>query len=79
MRFSAQGVAMEIIWQGRILGEFIGFGPGRVFQLSDGCRWRQESLTDEPAYREQPVVKLLRVVPDSGRRGLGRGRSDEEG
>lgn len=60
MRSSAKEDAMETKWEGRILGEFHGYASGRVFELSDGGRWKQESPTDEPVYRQQPKAKLLR-------------------
>ena len=50
---------MDKIWQGRLVGTFYGYKGGRVYQLSDGSRWQQEDLTDEPVYREEPTAKLI--------------------
>jgi hypothetical protein len=52
--------AMESIWEGRISGDFHGYVGGIVHELSDGSRWRQESLTCEYVYRERPKARLLR-------------------
>jgi hypothetical protein len=49
----------ETEWVGRIAGVFEGYRSGRVFQLSDGRRWRQESQSSEYAYRESPAARLL--------------------
>jgi hypothetical protein len=50
---------MTTIWYGRLMGAFYGYKPGRSYELSDGSRWLQDDLTDEPEYREQPTAKLL--------------------
>jgi len=50
---------MDIIWSGRLVGTFHGYKPGRIYELSDGSRWTQEDLTDEPVYREDPTGRLL--------------------
>ena len=51
---------MEKFWEGHVVGEFLGYGNGRIYQLSDGSRWQQQGLTDEPAYRNAPKARLLR-------------------
>jgi hypothetical protein len=51
---------METTWEGRIAGVFEGYQGGRVHELSDGSRWRQEDRTDEYVYRERPKARLLR-------------------
>ena len=33
---------MLTVWEGRIVGTFEGYENGRVFELSDGSRWKQE-------------------------------------
>lgn len=50
---------MDTFWEGRLVGTFYGYKGGRVYQLSDGTRWKQEDGTDEPVYREQPSARLL--------------------
>jgi hypothetical protein len=50
---------MNIIWSGRLVGSFHGYKPGRIYELSDGSKWTQEDLTDEPVYREDPTARLL--------------------
>ena len=50
---------METTWEGRLPGMFEGYAPGRVFELGDGSRWRQEDRTSEYVYRERPKAKLL--------------------
>lgn len=51
---------METAWEGRIVGTFEGYARGRVFELSEGRRWRQESNTGEHVYRERPEARLIR-------------------
>jgi len=41
------------------ISTLISYAGGRVFELSDGRRWRQESNTREYVYREQPKARLL--------------------
>jgi hypothetical protein len=50
---------MDTLWSGRLIGTFLGYKSGRVFGLSDGSSWRQEDLTDEPLYRDDPAAWLL--------------------
>jgi len=50
---------MEVIWTGRLIGTFNGYGQGRVYKLSDDSKWVQEDVTDEPGYLEGAEVKLL--------------------
>ena len=50
---------MDIIWSGHLVGTFHGYKPGRVYELSDGSKWTQEDLTDEPVYRDDPTARLL--------------------
>jgi hypothetical protein len=50
---------MNIIWSGRLIGTFYGYKPGRTYELSDGSNWTQSDLTDEPAYQDDPAVRLL--------------------
>jgi hypothetical protein len=50
---------METEWEGRIVGIFEGYAGGRVFQLSDGRRLRQECNTSEYVYREHPKALLI--------------------
>jgi hypothetical protein len=50
---------MDTVWRGRLLGTFHGYKAGRVYELSDGSRWQQDDLTDEPVYRDDPAVRLL--------------------
>jgi hypothetical protein len=50
---------MNIIWSGRLIGTFYGYKPGRIYELSDGCKWTQADLTDEPAYRDAPTARLV--------------------
>jgi hypothetical protein len=50
---------MNIIWSGRLIGTFYGYKPGRTYELSDGCKWTQADLTDEPAHRDDPPARLL--------------------
>ena len=50
---------MDIIWSGHLVGTFHGYKPGRVYELSDGSKWTQEDLTDEPVYRDEQTVRLL--------------------
>lgn len=56
---------MDTVWQVVLAGTFYGFKPDRVFELSDGSRWRQEDGIDVPSYSEWPPVKLL-TKPVSG-------------
>ena len=53
-------IAMRTVLEGRIAGEFHGYAAGRIYELSDVSRWRQEDRADEPVYRERPRAKLLR-------------------
>jgi hypothetical protein len=48
---------MNIIWSGRLIDTFYGYKPGRIYELSDGCKWTQADLTDEPAYPGCPDRK----------------------
>jgi hypothetical protein len=41
------------------VGTFFGYKPGRIYELSDGSKWTQEDLTDEPVYRDDPTARLL--------------------
>jgi hypothetical protein len=50
---------MTTRWRGQIAGSFHGYECGRVFELSDGSLWRQESRTSESVYREWPGARLL--------------------
>jgi hypothetical protein len=50
---------MDIIWSGHLVGTFDGYKPRRIYELSDGSKWTQEDLTDEPVYRHDPTAKLL--------------------
>jgi hypothetical protein len=50
---------MTTIWAGRLVGTFHGYKSGRVYALSDGTRWQQEDLTDEPEYQNDPTARLL--------------------
>ena len=50
---------MDIIWSGHLVGTFHGYKPGRIYMLSDGSKWTQEDLTDEPVYRDDPTARLL--------------------
>ncbi|MDR3620679.1 MAG: hypothetical protein P4L85_15105 [Paludisphaera borealis] len=42
-----------------MVGEFWGYKGGRVYQLDDGSRWRQEDWTEEPVYRQEPTARLI--------------------
>lgn len=42
-----------------MVGTFYGYKCGRVYLLSDGSKWFQDDLTDEPVYREEPTARLL--------------------
>jgi hypothetical protein len=50
---------VDTVWSGRLLGTFLGYKAGRVYELSDGSQWRQDDLTDEPVYRNDPTARLL--------------------
>jgi hypothetical protein len=50
---------MDIIWSGRLIGTFYGYTPGRIYKLSDGSKWTQADLTDEPACRDDPTASLV--------------------
>jgi hypothetical protein len=50
---------MYTIWVGRLVGTFHGYKTGRVYALSDGTRWQQADLTDEPEYQNDPTARLL--------------------
>lgn len=50
---------MDKIWNGYLVGTFYGYKSGRVYRLSDGTKWQQDDLTDEPVYREDPPVRLI--------------------
>jgi endonuclease YncB( thermonuclease family) len=50
---------MDIIWSGHLVGTFHGYKPDRIYGLSDGSKWTQEDLTDEPVYRDDPPARLL--------------------
>ena len=56
---------MDTIWVGHLIGTFHGYSPGRTYELSDGTKWHQQDLTDEPVYGEDPNAKLL-SDPDTG-------------
>ncbi len=44
----------------RALMTFHSYRPGRTYpNLSDGTKWHQQYLTDEPMYGEDPNAKLL--------------------
>ncbi len=49
---------MELRFEGRLTGEFVGYAQGRVYELSNGEKWRQEDRTDEPCWRDRPKVWL---------------------
>jgi hypothetical protein len=51
---------MRTFGEGHLVEEFHGHASGRVYEFSDGSRWRQEDNTDEPVYRDRPKAKLLR-------------------
>ncbi|WP_406699716.1 hypothetical protein V5E97_12740 [Singulisphaera sp. Ch08] len=44
---------METIWEGHIAGRFEGYEGGRIYELTDGSRWRQVDRTKEHVYRER--------------------------
>jgi hypothetical protein len=50
---------MNIVWSGHLIGTFHGYKPGRVYELSDGSKWTQEDLTDEPVSQDDPTARLL--------------------
>ena len=50
---------MDIIWSGHLVGTFHGYKPSSIYELSDGSKWTQEDLTDEPVYRDDPTTRLL--------------------
>lgn len=50
---------MDTRWEGTIPGIFEGYAAGRVYELSDGSRWRQEDPTAEYVYRDRPKARLL--------------------
>ena len=50
---------MNTVWRGQLVGIFHGYKSGRIYVLSDGSRWRQDDLTDEPVYRDDPTARLL--------------------
>jgi hypothetical protein len=50
---------MDIVWSGRLVGTFHGYKSGHVYELSDGSKWTQEDLTDEPVYRDNATARLL--------------------
>ena len=69
---------METEWEGRIAGIFEGYDGGRVYELTDGRRWRQESNTQRvrlPRAAEGPAdLGPEHGHPVSRRRGhIGRG------
>jgi hypothetical protein len=64
---------VETTWEGHIAGVFVGYASGRVHELSDGSRWRQEDRTREYVYRERPKARLLRD------QGIGKTYLDVEG
>lgn len=41
-----------------MIGEFLGYSPGRVFELSNGEKWQQEDHTDEPCWQDPPKAWL---------------------
>ena len=49
---------MDTTWEGRIAGIFEGYAGGRVYELSDGTRWRQEDRAAEYVYRENARATL---------------------
>jgi hypothetical protein len=51
--------AHQVVRASRIVGVFRGYRAGRVYELADGSRWRQESMTNEYAYRENPAARIL--------------------
>lgn len=50
---------MEPTWEGHIAGEFHGYEGGRVYELTDGSRWRQDDRTKEYVFRERAKAKLI--------------------
>jgi hypothetical protein len=50
---------MDMIWSGHLVGTFYGYKPSRLYELSDGSKWTQTDLTDEPAYRDDPTARLV--------------------
>ena len=48
---------MDTLWVGHLIGTFHGYSPGRTYELSDGTKWHQQDLTDEPVYGEDPNAK----------------------
>ncbi|AGA26396.1 hypothetical protein [Singulisphaera acidiphila] len=50
---------METQWEGFIAGLFEGYEGGRVYELTNGTRWRQDDRTKEYVYRERAKAKLL--------------------
>ena len=50
---------MDTIWIGHVVETFHGYRPGRTYELSNGTKWLQQDLTDEPVYGGDPNAKLI--------------------
>jgi hypothetical protein len=49
----------EVVLESRIVGGFRGYRCGRVYELADGSRWRQEGTTNEYVLRTNPAARIL--------------------
>ena len=50
---------MTVVKESNIIGDFLGYGCGRVYRLADGSVWTQEGPTDEPCWRESPRCRIF--------------------
>ncbi len=49
---------MQVIYEGRLEGEFTGFEIDRIFRLLTGKEWRQISGENRYCYAFMPEVKI---------------------
>ena len=68
-------VNRETEWEGQIVGPFEGYDGGRVYELTNGTRWRQDDRTEEHVYRKRAKAKPLWEQSTGTRRYLGCGRN----
>ena len=50
---------MSVIVESRIIGTFLGYGPGIVHRLDDASEWEQIGITKESVYEERPSCRVI--------------------
>lgn len=50
---------MQVLVEGRLVGVFGGYLPGRIYRLDDGEEWEQVGNVVEHVYRKGPTCRIV--------------------